>query len=64
MICQATIDAHGFLATDIAAHWCDQEAVTTVRLAVVDFRAGHQPFHANVWLCAEHVKRYEDSIDL
>lgn len=63
MICQCTISSaeanksHGFDARDIGAPWCEQEAVTTVRLSFADRTV-------NVWVCQAHYDEYVRSVDL
>lgn len=56
MKCQCTIAGSGFEARDIAAPWCEEEALTTVR---VDF--GKRT--ANLWVCKEHYDEYLRFID-
>ncbi len=50
--CQCTVSDGKWDPRDIGAPWCDEEAVTTVRLSYGRERT------VNVWVCQEHYLEY------
>lgn len=59
ILCQATVSDGKWKAIDLGAPWCEKEATSTVRLALIQPRYENEGRHVNVWLCPEHLAEYE-----
>jgi hypothetical protein len=58
VICQCTVGSEKWDARDLGAPWCDEPAVTTIRLSFDSHRT------VNVWVCQRHLDEYNREHDL